>query len=43
MESAYAAGNARRSTRIVEVTLAVIEFARYGHGLVPVPCPKNCR
>ena len=25
------------------MTLAVTEFARYGHGLVPVPCPKNCR
>jgi hypothetical protein len=30
------------STMTVDTTLAVSELASDGHGLVPVPAPKNC-
>ena len=41
MDSAYAAGIARISTKIVETMLAVAELISGGHGLAPVAAPKK--
>ena len=41
MDSAYAAGMASTSTRIVDTTLAVTELISGGHGLAPLPAPKK--
>src|SRR5687768_6593169 len=43
MDRAYAAGIARTSTRIVEITLAVSELSNDGQGLAPPPAPKKLR
>ena len=43
IDSAYAAGIASSRTSSVDSTLAVIELASGGHGLVPVEAPKNSR
>src|SRR5256886_12566662 len=43
MASAYAAGMASSSTRIVDAMLAVAELIRAGQGLAPVDAPKNSR
>src|SRR5256885_836424 len=41
MASAYAAGMASSSTKIVDAMLAVAELISGGHGLAPVVAPKN--
>ena len=41
IDSAYAAGMASTSTRIVDRMQAVAELIRDGQGLVPVPAPKK--
>ena len=41
IDNAYAAGIDSRSTTTVDSTLAESEFARVGHGLVPLEAPKN--
>src|SRR3954463_15696026 len=41
MDRAYAAGKDSSSTRIVDSTLAVREFASEGHGEAPLLAPKN--
>src|SRR5437773_10401213 len=43
MASAYAAGMASSSTKIVDAMLAVAELISGGHGLAPVVAPKNSR
>ena len=43
MESAYAAGRARSSTKSVETSDATVELTSAGQGLAPPPVPKNSR